>query len=68
MGIRRRAREIALQVLYQLDASQERAKEVLDLYWENFNERAKKDGPVKSPFCPIFVIPAKAEILMGQFI
>src|SRR4030042_5682580 len=41
MGIRRRAREIALQVLYQLDASQERAKEVLDLYWENFEPTQK---------------------------
>lgn len=41
MGIRRRAREIALQVLYQLDASQERAKEVLDLYWENFEPTPK---------------------------
>jgi N utilization substance protein B len=36
MGMRRRAREIALQILYQLDASQGKAKEVLDLFWENF--------------------------------
>jgi len=36
MGMRRRAREIALQVLYQLDTSQGKAKEVLDLFWENF--------------------------------
>ena len=34
--MRRRAREIALQVLYQLDASQGKPKEVLDLFWENF--------------------------------
>ncbi len=36
MGIRRRAREIALQVLYQLDSSSGKAQEVLDLFWENF--------------------------------
>ena len=36
MGTRRRAREIALQVLYQLDASPGKPKEVLDLFWENF--------------------------------
>ncbi len=36
MGTRRRAREIALQVLYQLDASQAKAEDVLDLFWENF--------------------------------
>ena len=41
MGIRRRAREIALQVLYQLDASQGKAKEVLDLFWENFEPSPK---------------------------
>lgn len=37
MGIRRRAREIALQVLYQLDISDGDASEVLHLYWENFS-------------------------------
>jgi N utilization substance protein B len=36
MSIRRRAREIALQVLYQLDISHGDPGEVLDLYWENF--------------------------------
>jgi len=41
MGIRRRAREVALQVLYQLDASQGKANEVLDLFWENFNPSPK---------------------------
>jgi N utilization substance protein B len=41
MGIRRRAREIALQVLYQIDASQGKAKEVLDLFWENFEPSLK---------------------------
>jgi len=30
--------------------------------------RMKIDGLVKSPFYPIFVIPAKAEILMGHMI
>ncbi len=36
MGTRRRAREIALQVLYQLDTSRGKPKEVLELFWENF--------------------------------
>jgi transcription antitermination protein NusB len=37
MSIRRRAREIALQVLYQLEIGQGDPGEVLDLYWENFH-------------------------------
>lgn len=41
MSIRRRAREIALQVLYQLDVSQGEAGEVLDLYWENYEPSLK---------------------------
>jgi N utilization substance protein B len=41
MSIRRRAREIALQVLYQLDMSQGDTLEVLDLYWENFRPSQK---------------------------
>jgi transcription antitermination protein NusB len=41
MTIRRRAREIALQVLYQLDIESSEAKEVLDLYWENFKPTVK---------------------------
>jgi N utilization substance protein B len=41
MGIRRRAREIALQVLYQLDISDGNPREVLRLYWENFAPTAK---------------------------
>lgn len=41
MGIRRRAREIALQVLYQLDISKDDAQEVLHLFWENFTPSLK---------------------------
>ena len=41
MSIRRRAREIALQVLYQLDISPGDAGEVLDLYWKNFKPAHK---------------------------
>jgi N utilization substance protein B len=41
MSIRRRAREIALQVLYQLDISQGDVEEVVDLYWENFRPSPK---------------------------
>ena len=46
MSIRRRAREIALQVLYQLDISQGDPGEVLDLYWENF-----RPSPKAREFC-----------------
>ncbi len=41
MSVRRRAREIALQVLYQLDMGQGDVGEVLDLYWENFRPSQK---------------------------
>lgn len=41
MGIRRRAREIALQVLYQLDIGRGDPGEVLNLYWENFRPSQK---------------------------
>jgi N utilization substance protein B len=41
MSIRRRAREIALQVLYQLDLGRGDTREVLDLYWENFQPSQK---------------------------
>ena len=46
MSVRRRAREIALQVLYQLDISQGDPGEVLDLYWENF-----RPSPKAREFC-----------------
>jgi len=46
MSVRRRAREIALQVLYQLDISQGDSREVLDLYWENF-----RPSPKAREFC-----------------
>ena len=46
MTVRRRAREIALQVLYQLDISQGDPGEVLDLYWENF-----RPSPKAREFC-----------------
>ena len=41
MSVRRRAREIALQVLYQLDLGLGDPGEVLDLYWENFQPSQK---------------------------
>ena len=41
MSIRRRAREIALQVLYELDIGQGETQEVLSLYWENFQPSEK---------------------------
>jgi len=46
MSIRRRAREIALQVLYQLDISHGDPGEVLDLYWEIF-----RPSPKAREFC-----------------
>jgi N utilization substance protein B len=44
MSTRRRAREIALQVLYQLDLDPAEPKKVLDRHWENFqpSEQARE--------------------------
>ena len=36
MGVRRRAREIALQVLYQREFNRVEVEEVLNLFWNNF--------------------------------
>ena len=36
MGTRRRGRESALQVLYQIDVTQRNAEEALALFWSNF--------------------------------
>ncbi len=36
LGIRRRAREFALQVLYQIDVTHIEANEALGLFWEHF--------------------------------
>jgi N utilization substance protein B len=41
MTIRRRAREIALQVLYQLDIVRGDSKEALNLYFDNFRPSEK---------------------------
>ena len=41
MSVRRRAREIALQVLYQLDIRPGEPQEALDLYFENFRPSEK---------------------------
>ncbi len=41
MSVRRRAREIALQVLYQLDISREDPGEALGVYFENFRPSEK---------------------------
>jgi len=41
MSVRRRAREIALQVLYQLDISPGDIRVALDLHWENFRPSQK---------------------------
>jgi len=36
MGRRRKAREVALQVLYQIDVSKIEVKEAVELFWNNF--------------------------------
>lgn len=36
MGRRRKAREVALQVLYQIDVSKTEVKEAMELFWNNF--------------------------------
>ena len=37
MGHRRKAREVALQVLYEMDILKVDAKEAIQLFWDNFN-------------------------------
>ncbi|MBN1828128.1 MAG: transcription antitermination factor NusB [Deltaproteobacteria bacterium] len=37
MGHRRKAREVALQVLYQIDVAQTETEEAIDLFWRCFN-------------------------------
>jgi N utilization substance protein B len=37
MGHRRKAREVALQILYQIDISKTNAKEAIDLFWMSFD-------------------------------
>ncbi len=45
MGTRRRAREFALQILYQLDAQAELADEqAIALFWRNFAASAEAEG------------------------
>jgi len=44
--MRRRAREVALQVLYQLDIHRGETSEVLDLYWDHF-----EPSPRSREFC-----------------
>ena len=36
MGTRRKAREVALQVLFQIDVSQVDVDEAVELFWNNF--------------------------------
>jgi len=43
MGNRRKARELALQVLYQLECSGQKLKEILSYYWE--------ENPVPDEVC-----------------
>ena len=36
MGNRRKSRELALQILYQIDVSHDNVRDALDLFWQNF--------------------------------
>lgn len=36
MGNRRKSRELALQILYQIDVSHDNTRDALDLFWQNF--------------------------------
>ena len=36
MGVRRKSREFALQILYQIDLSRENVRDALELFWQNF--------------------------------
>ncbi len=44
MGGRRKSRELALQVLYQIDTSHQNVRDALDLFWKNFEslERSRE--------------------------
>jgi N utilization substance protein B len=37
MGTRRRAREVALQVLFQIDVCHDEVEESIEVYWNNFD-------------------------------
>ncbi len=50
MGTRRKSREIALHILYQIDVGSGSACEALDLYWENFKPNDELKG-----FCALLV-------------
>lgn len=39
MGVRRKAREQALQILYEMEVSRINANEALKLYWENLSDK-----------------------------
>jgi N utilization substance protein B len=44
MGTRRKAREVALQVLFQIDMSAVNVQEAIDLFWSNFEAPANVRG------------------------
>ena len=44
MGTRRRAREFALQILYQLDVQQLSGDQAIALFWRNFAATAEAEG------------------------
>ena len=50
MGLRRRSREIALQILYQMDMTRASANEAITIYYENFDA-----PPTVRPFAEILV-------------
>jgi N utilization substance protein B len=43
MASRRKAREVAVQILYQIDLSGETAEQALGLYFQNLGERVDED-------------------------
>ncbi len=41
VGIRRKSREIALQILYQIDTTQQDSKEAMEIFWQHFKPEEK---------------------------
>jgi N utilization substance protein B len=52
MGSRRRSREIALQVLYQMDVTEEAPEEALGLFYELFRDDQERELRAPDPVRP----------------
>jgi N utilization substance protein B len=53
MGIRRRARELAMQALFYMDMREEDPEEMLDLYCKCFSPAKKAYPIIQGRWCPV---------------